>query len=106
MVLHNLLAQSFSVDMCVDFGCGNAFMPKHGLYYTQIGTPFEQMGCKGMSEGMRADIFIYLCRCHQFFYYAKDCYSRQWFATSFAHKNIVLIAGLYINAFPVVEIVV
>lgn len=36
--------------MCVNFRCGDAFVSKHFLYRTQIGTAFHQMRCKRMSQ--------------------------------------------------------
>ena len=46
MVKYYLLAQTRTVNVGIDFGSGDALMPKHGLYDAQVRTTFEQMGGK------------------------------------------------------------
>src|SRR5262249_29809335 len=38
--------------MCVDLSSGNVHVPQHGLHGPQIRSSIEQMGGKGMPQGM------------------------------------------------------
>jgi len=40
------IAQVTPVDMCVDLGCQDGFMPKHLLNRPEIGSCLDHMGCK------------------------------------------------------------
>ena len=57
VVLDDFLPQPVSVNMCIDFSSSNTLMTQHGLYSSQIGSSLQQMGCKGMAEGVRTDFF-------------------------------------------------
>lgn len=41
--------------MRIDFGCGDGFVSQHFLHGPQVGSAFDQMGCKGMPERVRRD---------------------------------------------------
>ena len=45
--------------MGIDFGRGNGFMSEHFLHRPQISSAFNQMGSKGVPEGMRTDLLFY-----------------------------------------------
>ena len=64
MVLQDFLAQMAAVQMHVDFGGADVFVAEHGLDGAEVGTPFEQMGGEGVTEGVRTDagtagVFLY-----------------------------------------------
>ncbi len=46
------LSQVFTVQVGIDFGGDDRFVPQHLLYSPQIGTTFHQVGGKGVPEGM------------------------------------------------------
>lgn len=46
VVAENLLAQAGAVDVYINFGGGDVFMPEHLLYRTQVGAALEQVGGK------------------------------------------------------------
>jgi hypothetical protein len=58
MMLNDFASQTISVNMCVNFGSTDTFVSQHALDDTQIGTSFQQMSCKLMSEGVRTDFFF------------------------------------------------
>lgn len=63
MMLDDFASQHIAVDVCVDFGCSNRFVSQHALDGTQVGSAFQQVGCKGMAEGVRADVLVILACC-------------------------------------------
>ena len=50
MKLFQRLPQKFTVQVCIDFGSGDAGMSQHFLYGPEIGAPFHEVGGKGMTE--------------------------------------------------------
>lgn len=44
MVTQDFIAKMRIVEVEIDFGCGDALMPEHLLYGTEICSAFEQMG--------------------------------------------------------------
>lgn len=46
VVLENLVAELRTVDVHIDFGCGDALVPQHLLNGAQIGSTLKQMGGK------------------------------------------------------------
>ena len=57
MAVCHFLSKERAVDMYVDFGGGDALMSEHFLYGAQIGAALEKMRGKGMTEGVRTDVF-------------------------------------------------
>ena len=55
VVVEDFFAQAGAVDVDIDFGGGNAFMPKHLLDGTKVGSAFKQMCRKGVSQCVWAD---------------------------------------------------
>lgn len=47
------LFEEFPVEVRVDLGCGDAFMPEHFLHGPQICAAFYQVSGEGVTEGMR-----------------------------------------------------
>ena len=58
--------------MRIDLRRRNTFMPEHFLYGAQIGAAFNQVGCKRMPEGMRANRFLNSGEHSQIFDHQKD----------------------------------
>lgn len=52
MVGEDVGAQGRGVEMEIDLGGGDGFMAEHLLDGTQIGSPLEQMGGKGVAQSM------------------------------------------------------
>lgn len=48
--------QAAPVDVGINLGCADAFVAKHALDGTEIGTAFQQVGGEGVAEGMRTDV--------------------------------------------------
>ena len=82
--------------MGIYFGSSNAFVAKHFLYSTQIGTPFHQVGSKGMAECMRMNIFLDTHFGGEVFEDVENHNSREC-GTSAVQKNMILEArfGIY-----------
>ena len=47
-----------AVNVGIDLGSGNIRMAQHELDGPQIGTMFEEVGGKGMAQGMGADLLV------------------------------------------------
>ena len=47
---------------------GDALMSEHFLYGAQIGAALEKMRGKGMTEGVRTDVFLYAALAAEFLY--------------------------------------
>ena len=46
-------SKKFPVEVGVNLGGGNAFMPEHFLYGPEVGAAFYQVCGKGMTKSMR-----------------------------------------------------
>lgn len=57
-VLFERMAQVVAVEVRIDLGGEDAFMPEHLLYLPDAGAPFEQVRGKRVPERMRADVFV------------------------------------------------
>ena len=68
MAVCHFLSKARAVDMHVDFGGGDALMSEHFLYGAQIGAALEKMRGKGMTEGVRTDVFLYAALAAEFLY--------------------------------------
>lgn len=71
METNDRVAEKLPVEMGVYFRGQNGFMTQHFLYGPQIGSPFNEMGGKGMPECMGTDIFADTSRCCQILDYAE-----------------------------------
>ena len=58
MFVNDFGAQECHIDVRVDFGGENAFVPEHLLNSPQIGTAFEQMCGKRMAKRVRRNLFF------------------------------------------------
>ena len=68
MAVCHFLSKERAVDMHVDFGGGDALMSEHFLYGTQIGAALEKMRGKGVTEGVRTDVFLNPALAAEFLY--------------------------------------
>ena len=50
-----LLTQELAVDVGVELGGAYAFVAEHGLYGTEVGTALEEVGGKGVAQGVGGD---------------------------------------------------
>lgn len=57
MVLYDFTAEHLAVYMGIDFRRGNALVAQHALDGSQVGTSFQQVGGKGVAEGVWTDVF-------------------------------------------------
>lgn len=93
MMLQYFLAQTAPVDMHVNLGRGNTFVPQHGLNDTQIGTAFQQVGGKGMTEGMGTDGFAQAALLDQLFYHVEYQDAGQLRTAPDTQKDIIFVPG-------------
>ena len=55
VVLEDLVTQAAAVDVDIDLGGSDALVAQHLLDGTQVGSTFEQMGRKTVSQGVGTD---------------------------------------------------
>ena len=77
MMLNNFLSETRAIDVRVDFCGGNTLVAEHRLYGAQVGTAFEQMGGKRVTESVRAYNLVDAHDRHKFLDYMEHCDSRQ-----------------------------
>ena len=99
MVFDNLTAQEVLVEVEVDFGSGNAFVPQHLLYGTQVGTILEQVRGKGVSQGVGAHTLRYATKLASIAHNVENHGATEATATA-VEKKKVLLAGLDIEQCP------
>ena len=59
MMLQNVFHPLLGADVGINLCSKDAFVAEHLLHYAQVGTVFNQMGCKGVAEGVgRYFLFI------------------------------------------------
>ena len=95
---NDFLAQTHTVDVCIDFGGGDTLVPKHHLYDTQIGAAFEQMGGKGVAKGVGAHVLLYAHKRHKFLDVMEYRYAREGFLQAFTDEDIVLFMGILLRS--------
>src|SRR5690606_30301024 len=67
MILYDHRPQVIPVYMGIDFGGCNAFVSKHFLYSTQVGTALYEVTGKGVAEGVWTDFLCQPDFCRQVF---------------------------------------
>ncbi len=60
-------AQHRAVDMGIDLGSGDGFMPQHGLNGAQVSSSLQQVGSKRMTERVRTNGLLDACLFGQLF---------------------------------------
>lgn len=58
MVFAMHLAQAAAGHVRINFGCGDADMPKQFLNDPQVSAVFQQMGCEAVAQHVRGDIAL------------------------------------------------
>ena len=61
MIIEDGLSEEFGIDVGVDFGGKDGFVAKHLLYGAEVGAHFNEVGGKGVTEGVGADRFVDAC---------------------------------------------
>ena len=89
VVQEDFFAQARAVDVEVDFGGGNVFVPQHLLDCTQIGTAFEQVSGKRVAQRVWADGFAYPGKLAQFFHNIEHHHPRQSATAAVEEERIV-----------------
>ena len=55
-VLQNLFAEEALIQVGIDFRRRDALVPQHHLYGSQVGAALQQVGGKGVAEGVWTDL--------------------------------------------------
>jgi len=74
--------------MGVNFRCGDGFVPQHFLHRSEVCSAFHKMGGKGMTQGMRADIFADTCPLCKVFDDVEYHHARKLIAATVEEKNV------------------
>ncbi len=88
MVLHHFPPKETAIHMHIDFCRCYVFMPEHLLDGTQIGAAFEQMGSKGMAQGMRTDTFPDAALPAQILHNVEHHHTRHFSASPVQEKDV------------------
>ena len=72
MMSHDGIPQIFPVKMSIYFRCKNRFVPEHFLDSPKVSSSVDQMGGKGMPEGMRTYSFPDTCFFCKLFYQGEN----------------------------------
>ena len=88
MVLHHFPPKETAIYMHIDFCRCYVFMPEHLLDGTQIGAAFEQMGSKGMAQGMRTDTFPDAALPAQILHNVEHHHTRHFSASPVQEKDV------------------
>ena len=80
MVFAMHLTQTFTRQVGVNLRCCNINVAEHGLHGAQVGSPFEEMGCKRMSQGMRIERSSFGTLLGALFYNEPERLTGEWFS--------------------------
>lgn len=97
MVFDDFTLQLARIYMGVDFGRADIFVPQHALDNAEVGTILEQMGGKGMAEGVGADDLGDSRFVRQFLHDVKHHDAREVRASVRTGKKVIFIARLHVN---------
>lgn len=95
MMIYDFIAQTGSVDVCVDFGSGNLFVSQHALDGTQIGSSLKQMRGEGVTESVRTDGFPNSGKTDILPDYVENHNAAQRFACAVTYNKVVLVSVPY-----------
>ena len=104
MMLDNLLAEHIPVDMGIDFGGPDAFVPQHGLDSTQVGSAFQEVGGERVAEGVGANGLFQADETCQLLYYMEHHDAGDVFSEP-AYEHKVFVFGLYFCIAALYEII-
>ena len=104
MVSDYLFPQTVTVNMGINLGGSDAFMPQHALNRPQIRPALQQMGGKGMAERVRTDLLFYADLLCQLLYYMKHHNAGNVLAPA-AYKYKIFISGQYFGFIAEQEII-
>jgi hypothetical protein len=92
----NGVSEEATIQVGVNFSCGNTFMAQHLLHCAQVGARFHKVRCKRMTKSMRTNIFGNTCFIGQRFDKQKHRLPAE-FASSAVQKNNISAAGLNVH---------
>ena len=90
--------------MGVYLGSTYVFVPEHTLDDAEVGPPLEQMGGKGVAEGVGADGLREACLFGQLLDDMEHGDARHTFPEVGTHEEVVLVSGLDVYLGPVGEV--
>src|SRR5687768_11283220 len=82
--------QEIAVEMCVYLCSGDAFMPEHFLYCTQICSSFDQVCGERVAKGMRTDGFFQIYFSRQSFNNCKNHDPRKFCAPVIKEYDVLI----------------
>ena len=88
-----------AVEMGIDFGGGDAFVPQHLLHGAEVGATFHKVRGERVAEGVRTDGFGDAGRCSQCLDNQKDHLSCKLPATA-GEKNDILTSLFDFQVLP------
>ena len=97
MMLQNVFHPLLGADVGVDFGCKDAFVAEHLLHYAQVCTVFNQMGCKGVPEGVGGDFFVHSQSLHTLTDHGKDHYPSKLASSPVKEKSMIGFLGEFVH---------
>ena len=98
-----LLAQELAVDVGVELGGAYAFVAEHGLYGSEVGTALEEVGGKGVAQGVGGDGARDAGTGGQHLYGVEHGDAREVLATAEREEEVVVLAGFGGDVATVVE---
>ena len=94
-MLQDFLSEVALVDVHIDFGCADVFVPEHGLDGSQICPSFQKLRGKTVAESVRADVFPYSRFLGILFNIDEEGYPAEVFASTKRDEDIVVFARFY-----------
>ena len=93
-MLQYLLAEETAVNVRIDFRRPYLFVSQHGLDGTQVRPAFEQVGGKGVTQGVRGDVFRDACAFSINLQVVEDRDAGEVLAAAVADEDVVLLTRL------------
>ncbi len=85
-------AQVFPVEVGIYLGGGDAFVAKHFLYGTKVGSSFYEVGCKRVAESVRGNVLGDTCLLGQAFQHQEDHDAGQLAAAAVKEEDVFAAA--------------
>ena len=96
VILKYCVAQILNIQMCVDLGSRNAFVPEHLLYESQVRSVLQQVCGKRVAQRVRRDRFADTRLCRQSFDDSEDHCTGQSSSVA-VEEGIILVIGFDIQ---------
>ena len=98
-VLQNLISKKAAINVGIDFGSTNAFVPQHGLDGAQVGSALQQVGGKAVSEGVGRDYLLYARLFGVDLDIMEHCDARQVLLARRTDKDVIFFARFDVDEF-------